>query len=1395
MRLTLDLQACQTESRKRGIGRYVNSLAHAILGLRGPEPGTIVALDGTYPEEADRVRAEFRDRLPAGNFTRYHYPRPLLPYGDPAAPNRQIASQMIARHHASLHPDAILCGSMFEGFVERAVTCENLADIPGTVAAAIIYDLIPLAFPDHYLDDEKKKTWYFRKLQAIKNCDLLLAISEATREDVIVRLGFPADRIVNISAAVDAAFRPAETSREVHDATLRRLGITRKYVLYTGNGDYRKNMPGAIEAFARLPAALRREYQLVLNQADRQRVFEEWLPRYGLKADEVVVTGYVDDALLVILFNYCDLVLFPSLYEGFGLPVLEAMACGAPVIGGDNSSIKELIDVPEARFDAGDTGAIAECMRRTLTDVDFCRTLREHGRRRAGTFSWDRSARLAMQAIEEATRRKRKTFQVSARRRRRLALFTPLPPERTGIASYSADLLPSLATHFVVDVYTTATDVSDANLSANFLIRPWHEFEMHAAKYDAIVYQIGNSPFHSYMFDMLAKYPGIVVLHDFFLSSVYWYIDRHGGRPGVFADELAYGHGSDALLDLAGPNGDEVCRQRYPCNRRVLERSIGVIAHSPGIHSMLAKYGMARLEKPVRVVHQLRTMPPEPSHAERALIRERLGFQSDDWLVCSFGFVADTKLSDRLVRALVASRLSAQSRVHLIFVGELDGGEYGSRLRELIAGSGLMSRIHITGFVDDDVYQDYLAAADLAVQLRTHSRGETSRAVLDCLAHGVPLIVNAHGTMNDYPETALMRLDEYVEPDSLAKALVSFFEDPELGRVLGAKGRAYIDKEHSPTRIGNDYAAAIEEMVQRHSYLSAAALAYDIEPSVAGHGFRSALIESASEELSRNLVTPLTSSLMIDLSEVVHVDYGTGIHRVVRNLTRELVALSGSGDFNCVPAFLDKGEYQVASGYARKHLGIERLASEGRIEFAPGDTLLLLDSAWSQPERFRSVLREAADRGTEIVGFVYDLIPLRHPDTCVPEMPMAFRQWLEHIVKASHAIVCISRATADDLIAFIAENHLQHRPGLRIHYAHLGSDLDGNISGEPEEASRVAFSDTNRPTFLMVGTIEPRKGHVEVLAAFERLWADGFDLALCLIGKPGWKMEPFIEQLRSHPEFGRRLHWLKRVDDVDLNYAYLHAAALVQASHAEGFGLPLLEAARHGTPVVCSDIPVFREVAGDEAWYFTMGSATSLAQLLQRFVEDPRMCARLPKRERTWRNVAEDLMGALGAGYAYRKLGRASAGLENTAIQDFAARITLLSSLGKLQVDTVVPITVELENIGRETWCARGNHPVRLAYRWVDAAGRPIEHVGLRTDLAQDLAPGECVQLRAGLRAPRQAARLHLIWTLVQEGVAWFDDRDRRSSARLDVTVIEGSACSRSGIGLAGESRQAGIGR
>jgi glycosyltransferase involved in cell wall biosynthesis len=141
-----------------------------------------------------------------------------------------------------------------------------------------------------------------------------------------------------------------------------------------------------------------------------------------------------------------------------------------------------------------------------------------------------------------------------------------------------------------------------------------------------------------------------------------------------------------------------------------------------------------------------------------------------------------------------------------------------------------------------------------------------------------------------------------------------------------------------------------------------------------------------------------------------------------------------------------------------------------------------------------------------------------------------------------------------------------------------------------------------QPIFLMVGTMEPRKGHGQVLAAFDQLWATGVNVSLIIVGKQGWMMESLALQIQQHREFGHRLFWLIGISDEMLLRIYENATAIIAASEGEGFGLPLIEAARAKVPIIARDLPVFREVAGDHAFYFNGTTAESLSSALRQWL-------------------------------------------------------------------------------------------------------------------------------------------------------------------------------------------------
>jgi glycosyltransferase involved in cell wall biosynthesis len=176
----------------------------------------------------------------------------------------------------------------------------------------------------------------------------------------------------------------------------------------------------------------------------------------------------------------------------------------------------------------------------------------------------------------------------------------------------------------------------------------------------------------------------------------------------------------------------------------------------------------------------------------------------------------------------------------------------------------------------------------------------------------------------------------------------------------------------------------------------------------------------------------------------------------------------------------------------------------------------------------------------------------------------------------------------------------QHQP-LSLGFFHLGADLHASLPtrGILQDHSAVFGKLRSRPTFLMVGTVEPRKGHRQALAAMERLWADGVDANLAIVGKKGWMIDDLAERLQEHPERGDRLFWLQGISDEMLEQIYRSVHALLVASKGEGFGLPLIEAAQYGLPIISRDIPVFREVAGEHAYYFRGEDAQALADALR----------------------------------------------------------------------------------------------------------------------------------------------------------------------------------------------------
>ncbi|HEX7044659.1 MAG TPA: glycosyltransferase family 1 protein [Burkholderiales bacterium] len=785
MRIVIDMQGAQTESRFRGIGRFAMAFAQALVRNRGRHE-IVLALNGLFPETIEPIRAAF-PQLAREHIRVWYAVGPVREGDEGNEWRRRVAEQIREAMLASLEPDVVVVASLFEGYVDDAVTA--VAPAARAPTAVVFHDLIPLLNREMYLDPHPRYERFYRgRVAHLKRADLLLAISQWAAQEAQVALGSCADKVVVISAAYDPVFRCREVSAQEKQVLHEKFGIVRPFVLYSGAADPRKNLPRLIHAYAALPPHVRAAHQLVL--AGKMHHEEVLAPKQavkaaGLRSGEVVFTGYVSEAELIALYNTCSVFVLPSLHEGFGLPALEAMACGAPVIGSNTSSIPEVIGNPAALFDPRDEASITRKLLEALSNASFQEALRKSAREQIGRFSWDATAERALEALGRLQGRAR------------------------------------------------------------------------------------------------------------------------GGARGA---------------------------------------------------------------------------------------------------------------ADRLVRQAVDA---------------------------------------------------------VAARVPASASASELRAVAHALAWSVT-------------------------------------------------------EDRGPRQ------------------------------------------------------------LLVDVSELVQRDARTGVQRVTRNILRELLASPPNG-YVVKPVWADavRSGYRYANEFAARAFSTVGDTRDEAIDCAPGDVFLGLDFQPQVVPAQSAYFARLRRHGVAVWFVLHDLLPVLLPHTFPPGNAEAHARWLAAIAQAD-GVVCVSRAVREEFLGWLERHHPERRDAVKLEWFHPGADIEGEVPmrGMPGDAEEVLRAVRARPTFLMVGTLEPRKRHAQALSAFERLWEEGRDIGLAIVGKQGWMVEELTAQLRAHPERGRRLFWLESISDEYLEALYRAARCLVAASEGEGFGLPLVEAARHGLPMLVRDIPVFREVAGSHAAYF-----------------------------------------------------------------------------------------------------------------------------------------------------------------------------------------------------------------
>jgi glycosyltransferase involved in cell wall biosynthesis len=305
------------------------------------------------------------------------------------------------------------------------------------------------------------------------------------------------------------------------------------------------------------------------------------------------------------------------------------------------------------------------------------------------------------------------------------------------------------------------------------------------------------------------------------------------------------------------------------------------------------------------------------------------------------------------------------------------------------------------------------------------------------------------------------------------------------------------------------------------------------------------------------------------------------------------------------------------------------------VQVQNGDLFLALDLAANLLPLHQAQLLRWKRAGVKLHVLVYDLLPLLHPQWFTPRTTRNFDRWTRWLAIYADSTICISQTVKAELHAWLSARFSLPPNNLPANAIVLGANINSSApsTGLPSNAHKLLAYLRSTPAVLMVGTLEPRKGYDQALAAFEKLWKQNYPSpVLVIVGRAGWKTENLQKYLRTHPEMEKRLFWLERVSDEYLGKLYSACSGVLLASHAEGFGLPLIEAMQHGKPVLARDIPVFHEFQITGIEYFNGDTPSDLAEAVAKWIFTSERIDLPTSSLPTWELSAIQLLRCLGFG-------------------------------------------------------------------------------------------------------------------------------------------------------------------
>ncbi len=1207
MRIVIDMQGAQTVSRFRGIGRYTLNLTKALVRNRGRHEIYLV-LNGLFTDTIEPIRIAFDKLLPQENIRIFSATGPVseIHFGNKS--RRQISEFLREEYLDSLNPDIIHICSLFEGYLDDAVTSIGLLG-EATPVSVTFHDLIPFLNYEHYLKQNKPfSAFYHSKLAYLRRASILLTQSDSVTREGAKHIPFNKNNIVNTSTGLSI------TLKKLSSKSLLPQDIVQPFIFASGSEEPHKNLSSMVEAYASLPDSIRLKFSLVLGGDFSKgwiKQVQKQAHQQGLSANSLKFPGKIHDDKLQVLYKCCSLFIFPSWHEGFGLPVLEAMACGAPVICSNTTSLPEVIGCPEATFNPFDVNSISAKIMQVLSDDTLLQRLRDHGKKQVQKFSWEKTARKTFEAWEKLVPRGKGQC------------YKPRPPAiiHQDLAKVLGKASNSLILNTAVclsqnqqngltrQLFLDVSELSqrDSETGVQRVVRSYLKYLLQSPPHDFCVEPVFASIEQGYCYarrftkrflgqsdkneqDSPIRWQrgdiffGLDMQHHVQLAhkDFFYRLKKEGIAvkfevydllpvqfPDYFNDDDSKELHEQWLAMIASLDG-AICISETTAESLDRWLNENDISKSPTFQISWAHIG-ADIEE---------SQPSRgfPEDAKSLLAT----FQKCLTILC-VSTLEPRKKQQQIIDA-VEKLWHKGANFNLVLVGQ-QGWKVDALSEKILHHPELGKRLFwLKGISDEFLEQIYKVSTVLVSASLNEGFGlsiiEGARHELPLLLRDIPVFREVAG------ENAFYFHGEQAE--DLAVALSEWFALFEIGEHPLSSGIRWNTWHKSTEKVKN---ILIDEYYPR-------------------------------------------KQLFVDISELVQFDAKTGIQRVVKNILLEWMARPPNGyRIEPVYATIEQG-YRYARKFCYKitRENGECLPDE-IIEYATGDVFFGLDLQPQVQVAHRKFYQKLRREGVSVYFTVYDLLSLEFPDYFPRENFEGFSNWLNVIAETDGAIT-ISRETSEHLRLWLKNHGPKSNSQFKIDNFKLGADVQSILPSQGNSSKRVLVLEQLQGSisFLMVGTLEPRKAYEQVLEAFERLWQEGLPLNLVLVGKQGWMVEELVGQLRSHHELNRRLFWLEGISDEYLKQVYLSCTCLIAASYGEGFGLPLIEAAQHKLPIIARDLPVFREVAGKNAFFFQAKNPMELANNIQEWIKIFEI-GQHPRSEQipwiTWKQSAEQLLNKL----------------------------------------------------------------------------------------------------------------------------------------------------------------------